>query len=150
MTDFIIENYLWLKAFHLIAVFAWMAGLFYLPRLFVYHADAVLGSEFDEKLKIMERRLLNAIMTPAMVVAWVFAVMLVYYHIEAGSFKQGWLHLKIMMAVILTIMHKMCIYYRRKFANGTNEKSHRYYRFFNEIPTLCLIVIVISVVVKPF
>ena len=147
----LIENYfVWIKAFHLIAVFAWMAGLFYLPRLFVYHTQAETGGEFDQKLKIMERRLLNAIMNPAMILSWIFGGMLLAYYIHTGAMAQGWLHTKLLMVVILTIMHKMCILHTRQFAQNRNKKSHIYYRIFNEIPTVCLIVIVICVIVKPF
>ena len=148
--DFITNNYLWIKALHLIAVFAWMAGLFYLPRLFVYHADAEKGGEFDQKLQIMERRLLRAIMNPAMILAWVFGILLIFYHIETGGMKQGWLHTKLLFVVILTIMHHIYGFHRKQFLNGTNKRSHKYYRWINEVPTICMIIIVICVIVQPF
>ena len=148
--DFVVNNYLWIKALHLIAVFAWMAGLLYLPRLFVYHADANIGSEFDQKLQIMERRLFRAIMNPAMIVSWIFGVALIFYHIETGGMKQGWLHTKLLMVVLLTVMHHILGYHRKKFVNGTNDKSHKYFRIINEVPTICLIVIVVCVIVQPF
>lgn len=148
--DFIINHYLWIKALHLIAVMAWMAGLFYLPRLFVYHADAENGSEFDQKLQIMERRLLRAIMNPAMILSWIFGMMLIFYHIETGGMKQGWLHTKLLFVIILTIMHQIYAYHRKQFMAGTNQKSHKYYRLINEVPTICMIIIVICAIVQPF
>jgi len=149
--EWIVTHYLWIKAIHLMAVFAWMAGLFYLPRLFVYHAlnqdDNVI---LHEQFMIMERRLFKGIMNPAMILSWLCGGLLIAYHIHLGTFHQGWLHLKLMMVVILTIMHKMCFFHLKRFVTQTNQKSHVYFRVFNEIPTLCLIVIVICVIVQPF
>lgn len=148
--DFISDNYLWIKAFHLICVFAWMAGLFYLPRLFVYHADPDISPDTDQMLQTMERRLLRAIMLPAMILSWVFGIMLILYQIDIGGMKQGWLHLKITSALILTVFHHVLAYHRKQFMQGINQKSHAYYRVINEVPTILLIIIVISVIVKPF
>lgn len=150
MMTWITDHYLWIKSLHLISVFAWMAGLFYLPRLFVYHAmqgnDPVLHAQFS----IMERRLFKGIMNPASILSWLFGGMLVAYHVHLGTFMQGWIHVKLTMVVILTIMHHLCGRYLKHFAAGTNKKSHIYYRWFNEIPTICLIIIVICAIVQPF
>ena len=150
LIDWINNYYLWIKALHVIAVFAWMAGLLYLPRLFVYHSNAIIGGECDDIFKIMERRLLRAIMNPAMIVAWIFGGFLLYYQYHTGGFSQGWLHTKLLMVVILTVIHHVFAYHRKQFLKGTNKKSHLYYRILNEVPTVCLIVIIICVVVKPF
>lgn len=150
MENFINHYYLWIKALHLIAVFAWMAGLFYLPRLFVYHADPQITSESYAMLTIMERRLLRAIMNPAMIVSWIFGLMLIIYQMNIGGFTQGWLHLKLTSVMVLTGFHMMLAYYRKQFEAGTNAKTHLYFRAINEIPTIFLIIIVIAVIVKPF
>lgn len=138
--------YLWLKAFHIIAVIAWMAGLLYLPRLFVYHADAEAGSEFSEKLKIMERRLLRAIMNPAMLVSIVLGGALLAYQ----DFSDGWLHVKLASVFGLVIMHMLMAKWRKDFEADTNKRGHKFYRIANEVPTVLMIVIVIMAVVKPF
>ncbi len=150
MTDFLNDYYLWIKSLHLIAVFAWMAGLFYLPRLFVYHADPQITAESCIMLDTMERRLLRAIMNPAMIIAWIFGIMLVMYQANIGGFTQGWLHLKLMSVMLLTVFHMMLAYHRKQFEQGINQKSHVYFRVINEIPTVFLIIIVISAIVKPF
>ena len=138
--------YLWLKAFHIIAVIAWMAGLLYLPRLFVYHADAEPGSEFSEKLKIMERRLLRAIMNPAMLVSLVLGGALLAYQ----DFSDGWLHIKLVSIVGLMIMHMLMAKWRKDFEADKNERGHKFYRIANEVPTVLMIIIVLMAVVKPF
>lgn len=138
--------YLWIKALHIIAVIAWMAGLLYLPRLFVYHADAEAGSEFSEKLKIMERRLLRAIMTPAMLVSLGAGV----YLISQIGFSGGWLHLKLTAVVGLLIMHMLMAKWRKDFEKDTNTHGHKFYRIANEIPTVLMVLIVVLAVVKPF
>jgi protoporphyrinogen IX oxidase len=150
MTDFINDYYLWIKSFHLIAVFAWMAGLFYLPRLFVYHADPQITAESGIMLQTMERRLLRAIMNPAMIISWIFGIMLVIYQAQIGGFTQGWLHLKLTSVMALTVFHMMLAYHRKQFEQGINQKNHVYFRVINEIPTVFLIIIVISAIVKPF
>ncbi len=136
--------YLAIKAFHVMAVISWMAGLFYLPRLFVYHADARDGV-LDETFRIMERRLYRAIMNPAMIASWVAGLALAYII----GFMQGWLHVKIFMVVLLTAYHFLLGWHLRRFARGTEHATSRYFRIINEIPTLLMIVIVIMVVVKP-
>ncbi len=139
---------LWIKALHIIAVIAWMAGLFYLPRLYVYHAKQVVGSETDTLFKIMERRLLKAIMRPACVVALLAGA----YLVSASSFawSDKWLSFKLLGVVGLLIYHGMLESYCVKFARGWRGRSEFYFRILNEVPTLLLIWIVVFVVVKPF
>ena len=139
--------YLWVKAAHVIAVISWMAGMFYLPRLFVYHCDAPVGSAQSETFKIMERRLLRAIINPAMVAAWVFGLWLAW---KGFSFSGGWLHAKIALVLVLSGVHGYLSASVRRFAEDRNTKSTRHWRIVNEVPTMLMILIVILVVVKPF
>lgn len=139
--------YLWFKAFHIIAVIAWMAGMLYLPRLFVYHCDAEPGSKQSETFKVMERRLLRAIINPAMVVTWVLGLWLAW---NAGFFSDPWLHAKIALVLALSAVHGFFSRCVRNFANDRNTRPQRFYRIINEVPTLLMILIVILVVVKPF
>lgn len=139
--------YNWAKAIHIIAVIAWMAGMLYLPRLFVYHADAEKGSAQSETFKVMERRLLRGIINPAMLVTWAFGLWLAWKGFE---FKGGWLHAKILAVLVLSGMHGYLSVAVRRFANDENVKPARHWRIVNEVPTLLMIVIVILVVVKPF
>jgi protoporphyrinogen IX oxidase len=139
--------YLWLKALHIIAVIAWMAGMLYLPRLFVYHCEAPPGSPQSETFKVMERRLLRAIINPAMVVTWVVGLWLAW---DAGLFRSGWLHGKLALVLGMSAVHGMFVRYVRDFAADRNQRSQRFYRIVNEVPTLLMIGIVILVVVKPF
>ena len=139
--------YAWLKAFHVIAVIAWMAGMLYLPRLFVYHSAAAIGSPQSETFKIMERRLLHAIITPAMVAAWVLGLWLAY---DVGWFASGWLQAKLALALALTGLHGYFSATVRAFAEDRNTRSSRHWRIVNEIPTVLMVAIVILVVVKPF
>jgi len=141
------EGYLWLKALHVIAVISWMAGLLYLPRLFVYHCEAEAGSAASEKFKIMERRLLRAIMTPAMVVAWGVGL---WMAVLGGLFQHGWFHVKLTLVVLMTIVHYMMTRWKNDFAADRNQRPQRFYRVANEVPTLLMIFIVILVIVKPF
>ena len=138
----------WIKALHIIAVIAWMAGLFYLPRLYVYHSTQALGSQTDELFKIMERRLLKAIMRPALVVALLAGGYLVTA--SGFSWSDGWLVVKLIAVLGMVVFHGMLESYCVKFASGWRGRSERYFRILNEVPTLLLIVIVIMVVVKPF
>ncbi|MEQ9199901.1 MAG: protoporphyrinogen oxidase HemJ, partial [Rhodospirillales bacterium] len=140
--------YLWIKALHVMSVIAWMAGLLYLPRLFVYHCDAVAGSDQSETLKIMERRLLRAIMNPAMIGTWVFGSMMVVWLAPAGF--DGWLHVKLAAVVLMTIFHHMAGRWRKDFLADRNERPQRFYRIMNEVPAVLMVVIVIMVIVKPF
>lgn len=139
----------WLKALHLIGVMAWMAAMLYLPRLFAYHADAAPGSDIDAKFQIMERRLLRAIMNPAMIASYVFGGVLLYYLWTAYK-SQGWLHAKLTLIVVLTVLHHLFALWRKRFARGENRRPARFYKIVNEAVTLCMIGIVILVIVKPF
>lgn len=139
--------YDWVKAFHVIAVIAWMAGMLYLPRLFVYHCDAPPGSARSETFKVMERRLLKAIINPAMIATWVLGLVLVWL---GGWWSQGWFHAKLALVLLLSALHGSFVRMVRRFAADGNEKSARYYRVVNEIPTLLMVGIVILVIVKPF
>jgi putative membrane protein len=138
---------LWLKAFHVIAVIAWMAGMLYLPRLFVYHCDAEIGSKQSETFKLMERRLLHAIINPAMIAAWVLGLWLAY---DGGYFKAHWLHGKLLLVLVLSAMHGLLARWVREFAADRNTHSQKFYRIANEIPAVLMIGIVILVIVKPF
>ncbi len=146
ISAWVAEWYLWIKALHLISVIAWMAGLLYLPRLFVYHADAPVGSALSETLKVMERRLLRAIMNPAMVAVYVFGGLM----LVVQDWAQGWLHAKLVLVVVLTVVHHLYAAWRKDFADDRNKRPARVYRIWNEVPTLVLIAIVILVIVKPF
>ncbi len=147
MTDLLGSLYPWLKAAHIISVIAWMAGLLYLPRLFVYHCAVPIGSEQSETFKTMERRLLRVIMTPAMVAAWVFGLILVAGPADAAS---GWFMVKLLLVLALSGLHGLMAGWHRDFAADQNRRSQRFFRFANEAPTLLMIVIVLLAVVKPF
>ncbi|MBB3964435.1 protoporphyrinogen oxidase HemJ [Rhizobium metallidurans] len=138
---------LWIKALHIIAVISWMAGLFYMPRLFIYHTDAEPGSVQSETFKVMERRLLKVIMNPAMMLTWIFGL---YLSWSAYGFQGGWLHAKIGLVVLLTAVHVFFSRAAKAFERDENRRSARYWRFMNEAPTVLMIAIVILVVVKPF
>lgn len=139
--------FLWIKVLHVLAIISWMAGLLYLPRLFVYHAQTLPGSSQSETFKTMERRLFNAIMTPAMIVAWLSGGALIWL---GGFIVDGWLHAKLLLVLALTASHLHMNRLRHRFVEDKNDKSDRYFRILNEIPTLLMIGIVILVVVKPF
>ncbi|MBN9232809.1 MULTISPECIES: protoporphyrinogen oxidase HemJ [Phyllobacteriaceae] len=141
------DFYPWAKAVHVIAVISWMAGMLYLPRLFVYHAETERGSEQSETFKVMERRLLRGIINPAMVISWAFGLWLAW---KGFGFHGGWLHAKIGAVVLLSAVHGYLVGAVRKFAEDRNEKPARHWRIVNEIPTLLMIVIVVLVIVKPF
>lgn len=140
--------YLWFKAFHIIAVIFWMAGLFMLPRYFAYHAEADTGSDEDKKWQEREARLLRIIMNPSMLVTWILGLSLA---VQGNWFSgQGWLHAKLFLVLAMTVFHMMCARWRKQFVAGTNTRSSKYFRIANEVPTLMTIVIVILVAVKPF
>lgn len=141
------QFYLWAKAIHIIAVIAWMAGMLYLPRLFVYHAQTEPGTAQSETFKVMEKRLLRVIINPAMTITWVFGLWLAW---KGFSFSGGWLHLKILLVVAMSGLHGYFSKAVRLFAEDRNEKSERHWRIMNEAPTVLMIVIVVLVVVKPF
>ncbi|HVW57925.1 MAG TPA: protoporphyrinogen oxidase HemJ [Rhizobiaceae bacterium] len=139
--------YPWAKAIHVIAVISWMAGMLYLPRLFVYHAEVEPGSPQSETFKVMERRLLRAIINPAMIVTWVFGLWLAW---DGHWFSAGWLHVKLAAVIALSALHGYFSSAVRAFNEDRNKKSSRHWRLMNEIPTLLMIVIVVMVIVKPF
>jgi putative membrane protein len=139
--------YLWLKAFHVIAVIAWMAGMLYLPRLFVYHSEVPKGSIQSDTFKIMERRLLKAIINPAMIATWLLGLYLVW---DGGWYTSGWLHAKLLLVLILSGVHGFLSKTVKVFAADGNVRPAKFYRMINEVPTVLMIGIVILVIVKPF
>ena len=147
--DALVPAYPWVKSVHLMAVIAWMAGLFYLPRLFVYHTQSAVGSDQDALFKIMERRLLRAIMNPAMIVAWLLGITLV---LTPGvmSWTAGWWHVKFASVLAMTWFHMHLAGQRKVFERGDRPRTERYWRAMNEVPTLLMIAIVLMVIAKPF
>lgn len=145
----IMENYfLWYKAIHVISVISWMAAMFYMPRLFVYHSTVASGSERDETFKIMEKRLLRIIMTPAMISTYIFGFLVAYIY---GFIALGiWFHIKMLAVLGLTVLHGLNAKWVKDFANNRNQNSEKFYRIINEIPVIFMIIAVIMVVVKPF
>ena len=141
------EPYQWIKALHLISVIAWMAGLLYLPRLYVYHCDAEPGSDKSETFKVMERRLLRAIMNPAMIATWAFGLILLYL---GELWTEPWMHAKLVLVFAMTWMHHSLALWRKDFEADRNQRSTRFYRIANEVPTVLMILIVILVIVQPF
>ena len=139
--------YHWILAFHIIAVISWMAGMLYLPRLFVYHAGVKPGSETSETFKVMEHRLLRYIMTPAMILTWLLGITLV---LQGGWLAAGWFHAKLALVLAMTILHGLFSHWARDFHFDRNPRSPKFFRIANEIPTILLIAIVILVTVKPF
>lgn len=139
--------YLWLKAVHVIAVISWMAGMLYLPRLFVYHAEAEPGSRQSETFKVMERRLLHAIINPAMIVTWAVGLWLAW---EGGFAMSGWLHAKFALVLALSGLHGFLVRCVRDFAADRNRHSPKFYRIINEVPAVLMVGIVVLVIVKPF
>jgi putative membrane protein len=146
---FLAALYPWTKALHIIAVIAWMAGLLYLPRLYVYHCETRPGSAESERFKVMERRLLKQIMVPAMLMAWTFGVLLV---LTPGviDWSAGWWHVKLAMVLLLTGFQGALSRWRRDFLADRNRRPQRFYRIVNEAPTALLIIIVVMVIVRPF
>jgi putative membrane protein len=137
----------WITALHVVAVISWMAGMLYMPRLFVYHSDAEPGSDKSETFKVMEQRLLKVIMNPAMMITWLLGLYLAW---DVFRFQGGWLHAKITLVVLLTAVHVLFSRAVRSFAADGPRKSARFWRMMNEAPTLLMIAIVILVIVKPF
>ena len=145
------NTYLLFKSIHLIAVISWMAGLLYLPRIFVYHSEATANNKSEDLIstfKTMERRLFIYIMNPAMIVAWIFGLLLIHT-IGIDNLSFIWLQLKLLFVVILTIYHFFLFQCLRKFAENNNSYSSKFYRIINEIPTILLIVIIFVVIFKP-
>jgi protoporphyrinogen IX oxidase len=146
--NFLTDWYLWIKALHVISVIAWMAGMLYLPRLYVYHCAAEIGSVQSETFKVMERRLLRGIINPAMIATWLFGILLV---LRPGfDYLSGWFHVKLTMVILMQIAHAFLARWRKDFARDANKHPAKVYRIANEVPTLLLIIIVIMVIVKPF
>ncbi len=139
--------YLWAKAIHVIAVISWMAGMLYLPRLFIYHTQAGAGSPQSETFKLMERRLLRVIINPAMVLTWVFGLWLAW---EGFGFQATWLYIKFACVLALSAVHGYFSKHVRLFAKDKHEKSVKHWRIVNEVPTVLMVAIVILVIVKPF
>ena len=145
----LIHAYPWIKALHIISLIAWMAGMFYLPRLYVYHCDLRVGSAESERFKVMERRLLKQIVNPAMIATWTFGVLLV---LTPGviDWSWGWWHVKLAAVIAMSALHGEFARWRRDFLHDRNRRPARFYRIANEIPTMLVILIVIMVIVRPF
>lgn len=141
------QMYEWIKAFHVIAVISWMAGMLYLPRLFVYHCEAEVGSKQSETFKVMERRLLKAIINPAMIVTWALGLYLAW---DGQWLMSGWFHVKLFLVLVMSGVHGLFSRWVREFGQDRNTRSQKFYRIINEVPTVLMIAIVIMVVVKPF
>lgn len=148
MASFLLTYYLWIKALHVIAIIAWMAGMLYLPRLYVYHADAPKGSDKSETFKVMERRLLRFIMNPAMIASLVFGVLMIWANPDL--MKQGWMHAKLGLIVLMFGLHGVFSKWRKVFERDENTRSAKFYKIWNEAPTLLMIIIVIMAVAEPF
>ena len=147
MAGFLGEAYLWVKALHIIAVIAWMAGMLYLPRLYVYHCEAAPGSQQSETFKVMERRLLRAIINPAMIATWILGLLLVAH---GNLWAAGWMHAKFALLLAMQLVHAGFARWRRQFATDSNRHSPRFYRIMNEAPAVLVIGIVLLVVLRPF
>ncbi len=147
MVGFLGEAYLWVKALHIIAVIAWMAGMLYLPRIYVYHCEAEPGSAQSGTFKVMERRLLRAIINPAMIGAWILGLMLVA-HLDLWG--EGWMHGKFALLVAMQLIHAAFARWRRHFAADANRHEARFYRIVNEAPAVLMIGVVLLVVLRPF
>jgi putative membrane protein len=143
-----LANYIpWFVAFHIIAVIAWMAGMLYLPRLFVYHTETPPGSEGSERFKVMERRLLKGIMNPAMIAVWILGPLLAWL---TGAYLDTWLHIKFVLVLIMSGMHGYFVGCWRAFAEDRNTHSAKFYRILNEIPAVLMVLIVLLVKIQPF
>ena len=141
------DSYLWFKAFHIMAVIAWMAGLFYLPRLFIYHSDTAVGGESSELFKTMESRLYRIIMNPAMMLAWIFGLVIAW---QGAWWEFGWLHVKLSGVVALTAAHVYYGHAAKAFGRDERPRNGRHWRIMNEVPAVLMILIVAMVVLKPF
>ncbi len=143
-------SYLIVKSLHIMAVIAWMAGLFYLPRLFVYHADSKPGSELSETFKVMERRLLKAIMTPAMIVSWVLGLWLAFGNGTIDWQGDRWIYVKLLLVTLLSGFHMALAKWRKDFDADRNTRPARFYRVANEVPTVLMVCIILLVILRPF
>jgi len=144
--------FFWVKSFHVISVIAWMAGLLYLPRLYAYHAAAAKGSEAAATFEIMERRLLRGIMNPAFILTWTFGLILVFvYPAEASiDWAKGWVHVKATAVILMTVLHHVYALWRKDLAAGRSTRAPRFYKMWNEVPAVLMVIIVIMVIGKPF
>lgn len=147
MQLWLLEHYELWRALHIVSVIAWMAGMLYLPRLFVYHVGASKGGELSETLKVMERRLLRIIMNPAMISSWLFGCLMLWAN--PALFEAPWMHVKLTAIVLMTVIHHLFARWRKRFFRDENERAAKFYRIWNEIPTLLMIIIVIMAVVQP-
>lgn len=147
MIDFLHENYLWLLSLHIISVISWMAGMFYMPRLFIYHCRLEVGTESYEMFKEMERKLIRIIINPAMIFTWIFGLSLAFGQDVWGD---HWFQIKFFIVIVMSGFHGFLSRWRRQFARGKNCHSARFYRIVNEIPTLLMFAIVFLVILKPF
>lgn len=147
MNETLLAVYPWLKAFHIIAVMSWMAGMLYLPRLFVYHCETAPRTPEYERFSLMERKLMRTIINPAMVATWALGLLLAQ---TLNVWMQPWFHIKLLAVVILSGFHGMFSRWRRDFEKGSNTRTQRFYRIVNEVPAVLMIIIVVLVVVKPF
>jgi putative membrane protein len=142
------DYFMWYKAIHVICVISWMAAMFYMPRLFVYHTRAEVGSEMDKTFQQMEYKLLKIIMTPSMILTYCFGILIAYIY---GFVALGvWFHIKMTAVLGLTIFHGILAKWRKDFLKGTNKHSEKFYRLINEIPPILMIIAVVMVIVKPF
>ena len=139
--------YEWLKVFHIISVISWMVGLLYLPRLMVYHTEKKPGSESSETFKVMERRLLKGIMTPAMIASWFFGLAMAW---TGNLWLEGWFVVKLFLVLLLSAQHGFCAVWVKEFAADERKRKQRFFRIVNEIPTVLMILIVMLVIIKPF
>lgn len=144
----LLEYYVWLKAFHLISVIAWMAGMLYLPRLYVYHCRVAPGSEADGLFQTMEVKLLRVIINPAMIAAWLFGILMLVAN--PALFSLPWMHVKLTAILVMSALHGFVARWRKDFVNGTNRHSERFYRLMNEVPAVLMVIIVIMVIAQPF
>ena len=149
MIDLPATAYLWIKALHIIAVIAWLAGMLYLPRLFVYHCGAEPGSKQSEDFKIMERKLLRGIITPSMIITFILGAILLF-DLDLDVWREGWLHAKLTFVVVLVAYHGLMSRWRMDFEADKNVRSAKFYRWMNEVPAVVMFGIVIFVVVRPF
>lgn len=147
MQEFLANHYNWIRAAHIIAVITWMAGMLYLPRLFVYHCETPPGSEGSERFKVMERRLLKGIINPSMMAVWILGLILAWV---SGLYDQTWFHLKFLLVIALSGIHGFLVGCWRDFAQDRNKRTARFYRVINEVPAVIMVLIVILAVVKPF
>lgn len=148
MLDFLAGWYVWIKALHIVSVIFWMAGMAYLPRLFVYHAEAAPGSDKSETFKIMERRLLRGIVNPAMIATFLFGILMLV--LNPGLLSDGWMHVKLALILVMTALHGFFSRWRKAFERDGNVHDARFYRIVNEAPPLLVIFIVLLAVAKPF